>query len=122
MKIGIISDTHDHHKNVLEAVEIFKSFNVNYIFHAGDIVSPFTTKSFGEVTSAKFIAVFGNCDGEKLHLTRTVNGFGGEIYEHTYTGKAGGRQIFMTHVPDMLEEVAGSGKFDLRFSDRSDGS
>jgi len=113
MKIGIISDSHDHHQNVLKAVDIFNSQEVEYILHAGDIISPFAAAAFSEVKGAEFIAVFGNNDGEKLYLKSRIEDFGGEIHEDTYTGQIGGRRIFMTHKPDVVEEVAASGNFDL---------
>lgn len=113
MKIGIITDSHDHHANVLKAVGIFSKHKVDYIFHAGDIISPFAAKAFGQVPEAKFIAVFGNNDGEKLLLKSTIEDFGGEIYEHICTGLVGGRRIFMTHVPNTLDEVVKSGMYDL---------
>ena len=113
MKIGIISDSHDAHQNVLKAVEVFNEQNVDYVLHAGDMVSPFTAKAFAEVKGAKFIAVFGNCDGEKLFLKSTIEDFGGEIYEDSYTGQIGSKRIFMTHRPGELESIAASGKYDL---------
>ena len=113
MKVGIISDTHDHHRNVLKAIEVFNREKVDYILHAGDIVSPFTAATFGQVKDAKFIAVFGNNDGEKLFLKTTIENFGGEIHENSYTGQVGGKRIFMTHRLSVLNEVAESGKFDL---------
>jgi len=113
MKIGIISDSHDHHQNSLMAVEIFNEKKVSYILHAGDIISPFTAKAFAKVTAAKFIAVFGNNDGEKLLLASEIKKFGGEIYDDPYRGEIGGRRIFMTHKPSVLDEAAESGKYDL---------
>ena len=38
MKIGIISDTHDHHSNVIKAIRIFNERRVKYVLHAGDII------------------------------------------------------------------------------------
>ena len=113
MKIGIISDSHDHHQNILKAVKIFSEQKVNYIFHAGDIISPFAAKAFSEVKGPKFIAVFGNNDGEKLILASTIKNFGGEIYDGPHTTETGGRKIFITHKPDMLDEVIVSGRYDL---------
>ena len=56
MKIGILSDTHDAHENVLKAIKIFNEHKVSYVFHAGDMVSPFTARAFADVAPAKFIA------------------------------------------------------------------
>lgn len=114
MKIAILSDSHDAHQHVLEAIEIFKKENVEYILHAGDMVSPFTAKAFSQVSGAGFIAVFGNCDGEKIMLKSVVEDFGGQIYENSYSGIIAGVRIFMTHKPpDAIEEVAASGKYEL---------
>jgi putative phosphoesterase len=113
MNIGIISDTHDHHSNVIKAIEIFNKRQVKYVLHAGDIVSPFTAKAFADLKEAKFIAVFGNCDGEKIHLKNAIEGFGGEVYDSVYNDQIADRRVFMTHRPDAINEVAGSGKYDL---------
>ena len=113
MKVGIISDTHDHHKNVLKAIEIFNERKVEYVLHAGDMVSPFTAKAFADVKGARFIAVFGNCDGEKIMLKSNIEQFVGEIHEDNYRGQIDDKQIYMTHIPGAIEAVAESGKYDL---------
>lgn len=113
MKIAIISDTHDHHQNVLKAIEIFNASAVQYILHAGDMVSPFTAKAFGNVKGAKLINVFGNCDGEKEYLKTTIEQIGGENFEKVYKGQIAGRKIFMTHKPDNIDRAIESGEYDL---------
>ncbi|HDZ69132.1 MAG TPA: metallophosphoesterase [Phycisphaerales bacterium] len=113
MKIGIISDTHDAYKNVLKAVNVFNEKKVKYILHAGDMVSPSTAEAFAGVGDAKFIAVFGNCDLDKLFLATAINDFGGQIHQAPYTGHAGGKRIFMTHRPVAMESIIESGRFDL---------
>lgn len=113
MKIGIISDTHDHHDNVTGAIQIFNENQVKFVLHAGDIVSPFTIRAFAGLSGAKFIAVFGNCDGEKILVKEAVEGIAGEIYDNVYIGRIEGRKIFMMHKPDAINEVAESGKYDL---------
>lgn len=113
MRIGIISDTHDHLRNVRQAVEVFRRHGVPYVLHAGDIVAPFTAQAFSELREAKFIAVFGNNDGEKLQLKRVVEGFGGEIHEYCYRGELAGRKVCMVHTDRMVEELAASQMYDL---------
>jgi len=113
MKAAIISDSHDHHRNVLKAIEVFNHHKVDYILHAGDIVSPFTAQSFANAPSAKFIAVYGNNDGEKLILKSVINDFGGQIHENCYKGKLNGKNIYMTHAPYCLDEVLKSRMYDL---------
>ena len=113
MRIGIISDTHDNRRNVTQAIEIFRRQKVEYILHAGDIVAPFTTLAFAELREAKFIAVFGNNDGEKLRLKSTVEGFGGEIHEYCYKGELDGRRICMMHTDHLAEDAVKSQLYDL---------
>lgn len=113
MRIGIISDTHDHHRNVLQAVEIFAQRRVECVLHAGDIVAPFVAKAFAELKDVKFIAVYGNNDGEKLFLRHTIEGFGGEIHEYCYKGELAGRKVYMTHTHHNVEEVATGQMYDL---------
>lgn len=113
MKIGIISDTHDAHQSILKAVEIFNEQKVQYILHAGDIVSPFAAKAFADVKDTKFIAVFGNNEGEKLMLKSTIDGFGGEIHDIVFKGEIAGKKLFMVHVPTAIDEVIESQHYDL---------
>ncbi|NIA17370.1 MAG: YfcE family phosphodiesterase [Planctomycetes bacterium] len=113
MKIGIITDSHDHHINILKAVDILNDEKVDYILHAGDIISPIAAKAFSEVKDSQFIAVFGNCDGEKLLLQSTIEAFGGQIHDQPYIGQITDKKIFMTHTPGALGAVIDSGRYDL---------
>lgn len=113
MRIGIISDTHDHHQNVLKAIEIFNASAVRYILHAGDMVSPFTARAFGKVEGAKLITVFGNCDGEKQYLKTTIEEIGGENFGQVYKSQIAGKQIFMTHKPHGIDEAVSIGSYNL---------
>jgi putative phosphoesterase len=113
MKIGILSDTHDHHRNVLAAIDIFNQHGVDHILHAGDIVSPFTAKAFAQAAGAKLIAVYGNNDGEKLRLQSDIREFGGQIHDNCFKGALAGKEIFMTHTHYFVEEAIASQKYDL---------
>ncbi|MFC1782171.1 metallophosphoesterase [Planctomycetota bacterium] len=113
MKIGIISDTHDHHEHVLAAIDVFNDRRVEYVLHAGDIISPFTAKSFANLKTARFIAVFGNNEGERPLLRNIISKFGGEIHDNVYKGELGGKKIFMTHTQQFLDEVINSRMYDL---------
>ena len=112
MKIGIISDTHDGLANAAMAAQVFGYRKVSYILHAGDIESADTAQAFAGINGAKFIAVFGNCDNERLHLAEAITSFGGEIHE-TYDGQIDGKRIFMAHKPELAQNAVESGQFDL---------
>ena len=63
--IGIISDTHENEEAINKAVEIFKSKNVEFAVHCGDIISPPMLEHF---QGLKMKFVFGNNDGERNGL------------------------------------------------------
>ena len=113
MKIGIISDTHDDHGNVLAAIGIFNDAEVDTVLHAGDIVSPFTAKAFERLKAKHFIAVFGNNEGEKGAVRTNIESFGGEIHDPCYKGELAGKKVFMTHTQFMIPEIVASGQYDL---------
>jgi hypothetical protein len=112
MKIGIISDSHDNRANIMKAVEIFKEHKVKYVLHGGDIISPFAARPFGHMEGVKFIAVFGNNDGDKLLLDSAVKSFGGQIHGD-FHGEIEGKKIFMIHSCSAIEEIVTSGHFDV---------
>ena len=113
MKIGILSDTHDHHANVLRAIDLFDERQVEVVLHSGDMVSPFTAKQFGQLKQARFIAVFGNNEGERVLVRQMVLGFGGEIRNYCYKGELADRRVFMTHTQHFVDEAVESGRYDL---------
>jgi len=65
MRIGIISDTHDHIPHLKQAVEIFKDREVDLVIHSGDFCSPFMIPLF-EGLNVK--GIYGNNDGDKYLL------------------------------------------------------
>ncbi|GAQ95765.1 hypothetical protein TAGGR_3241 [Thermodesulfovibrio aggregans] len=109
MKIGIISDTHDHMDNIRKALKIFKENNVKAIIHAGDFVSPFTWRVFKDF-EGEFYGVFGNNDGDRVLLKKM---YGERIQPQIREFEIEGKRIALMHEPQMLEALAQSGRFDL---------
>jgi uncharacterized protein len=73
MKIGIISDTHDNARKLLEAVDIFNENKVDLVIHCGDWVSPFMP-DFCKELNCKIISIYGNNEGDKTRFKeRSVN-------------------------------------------------
>ena len=113
MKAGIVSDSHDCYENVLKAVEIFQTEKVDYVLHAGDIVSPRIAQLFAQVNGAEFIAVFGNCDLQKQDIRKAVEQQGGRIYDNFFAGDICGKKIYMTHRTAVVDEIASNGMYDM---------
>jgi putative phosphoesterase len=66
MRIGILSDTHDHIAMVDAAVGRLNREGVDLVLHAGDYISPFVIPRLANLRSP-MIGVFGNNDGDR-HL------------------------------------------------------
>ena len=107
MRIGIVSDTHDDLHKVRQAVEIFKAQGLECVLHAGDITGPSTISLFARLSGARVIAVYGNCDSERMSLRSAVEAIGGQIHDRVYTGQIDDRAIYMTHVPHGIEVYRG---------------
>ncbi|MGC9444688.1 MAG: metallophosphoesterase [Candidatus Methanospirareceae archaeon] len=113
MKLGVISDTHDHIAAISTAVEVFNREGIDLLVHAGDFVSPFTSKPFQQL-NAQFVGIFGNNDGDKLLLTRYYRENGvGELHEDPYEFERGSWKIMVTHKPELVNPLAASGLYDL---------
>lgn len=76
MKIGIISDSHDHLDNIRKAVQVFKDRRADLVVHAGDYVNPGAVRALQGV---KVIGIFGNNDGDRFRLIGAFDQIGGEI-------------------------------------------
>ncbi|MHA1727581.1 MAG: metallophosphoesterase family protein, partial [Promethearchaeota archaeon] len=113
LKIGVISDTHDHWKNIEKFVEKFiYEGDIEAIFHCGDIIAPFMKIPFKGLKNADIplYAVYGNNDGERMGL-KTLFGedfiIKGDFFETEMDGK---RIIVFHHLSEkMVESLAISG-------------
>lgn len=76
MKIGLISDTHDNIQNIQNAISLFSNRHVNFVIHAGDIVSPKAVEAFAGV---KLIGVLGNNDLDVGGLNNAFDKIGGQL-------------------------------------------
>ena len=63
MKLGIISDSHDQVENIKKAVEIINKEKVDFVYHCGDLCSPFVLHLLAELNCPVKI-VFGNNDAD----------------------------------------------------------
>ena len=122
MKLAVISDTHDHMNNILQAVKIMNERKVDALIHCGDFVAPFVRRWFdglSENIKENFYGVFGNNDGEKLYL-KQVLGKICKIIENSaeLITKFDGKKIFASHMPHQttINALATSGQFDIILS------
>ena len=67
MRVGVVSDTHNNHKNVNKIIKIFNQEDVGVVFHTGDISNSKTLSLFQKL-HANLIGVYGNNDREERGL------------------------------------------------------
>jgi putative phosphoesterase len=111
--IGILSDTHDNMEAIEAAVEYFNREGVEMVLHAGDLVSPFTAPSFGELR-CPMVAVLGNNEGALWLLGKKFRDIGVELQDFAVQ-EAGGRRIAVYHgtIPQLKEALLASSKYDV---------
>lgn len=114
MKVGILSDTHDHLPNIAKAVEAFSKNGVEALIHGGDFCSPFTLATFKPLAEKglKMYAVFGNNDGDRALLVQR----GGEFCSFADGSRIvtlGGRTFAVMHYPDLADDLYRSGAYDV---------
>ncbi|MBF0128168.1 MAG: metallophosphoesterase [Magnetococcales bacterium] len=76
MKFGLLADSHDHLEHLERALAIFRERGVEWILHAGDIVSPPMVLA---MQGFRLTAVYGNNDGEKVGLLKAAEKIGGQL-------------------------------------------
>ncbi|NLZ29820.1 MAG: metallophosphoesterase [Methanomicrobiales archaeon] len=115
MRIGILSDTHDHIEMVDAAVGQLNKERVDLVLHAGDYISPFVIPRLARLKSP-MIGVLGNNDGDHHLLTM-------RFAEHEHLSlrgsfaaiTAGGMTIGLLHGDDreLLQALIGREAFDV---------
>ncbi len=109
MIIGIISDSHDHLDNLQKTIDLFKERQVEHIIHAGDFTSPFTWRVLKHFEGG-FTGIFGNNDGERVLMRKLSQE---RVYTQPYKLILDGKRIVVMHEPDVVDDLAASGHFDL---------
>ncbi|MFB6099876.1 MAG: metallophosphoesterase [Candidatus Nanohalobium sp.] len=113
MKLGIISDTHDHFDKAEEAADFFEEKKVDKVIHCGDMICPATAELFDR--GFDFYAVRGNNDGE-WGLKSKVETFG-NFYNNIAELKFDGSEIAVYHgtEEEMVDAMVESGEYDYVF-------
>lgn len=110
-RFAIVADTHDNLPLIAAAVTAANDRGADYLLHCGDYVSPFTARAFKGL-KADFVGVFGNNDGDRPALLRAYKEIG-VINTDPHRLKLDGVSILITHKPDIAEDAASMGGYDL---------
>ena len=117
MKIAVISDIHENFHNLLHALEIMRMRQVEQILCLGDLIHPGIAKVMVDCGIPTF-SIWGNNDGDKVLIVKMSLSEGSslEMSDKTYALlEFDGRNIFITHYPELVEPVARSGLYDAVF-------
>lgn len=112
MKIGLISDSHDHMENIKKSVKVFKDNKVDLVIHLGDYVNPNSVLAF---KGLKLTGIFGNNDGDKFRLINAFNTIGGEIKGDFYEFETDGLKFACYHGTEwqLKNSLIECGKYDV---------
>jgi putative phosphoesterase len=112
MKIGIISDSHDHFENIKKAVQVFRERGVDRVIHLGDYVNPASVRLFeGE----RLVGIFGNNDGDRFRLMQVFSEIGAEMKGDFHEFEEDGLNFACYHgtEPQLRESLIASDRYDV---------
>jgi putative phosphoesterase len=102
MRIGVISDTHNHLPNVSRIVELMNAAGVARVVHTGDITQAKTLEAFSRM-DAPLCGVYGNNDVERKSLDAAAQKLGVELHEPLLELHWAERVIWVAHDPREFE-------------------
>jgi len=112
MKIAVLSDSHDNIWKLDAAMSILSKADA--VLHCGDLCSPFMVKRMAEDIQAPIHVVWGNNDGDRFNILKLSQNYQHIHIEGPYCElNLGGREIAMTHYPQIACAAAHSGQYDL---------
>jgi len=119
MKIGIMSDTHNHTENAIKARDKMLSRGVELIIHCGDLTSPDIMVLFDKVA---IVYVFGNVDYDVDSLKKAAQKHKKIVsLAYTYVAHLDGVSVAACHGNDhkILNGFIESGNYDFVFHGHS---
>jgi putative phosphoesterase len=98
MRIGVVSDTHNHLGNVRRIVALFNAARVEHVVHTGDITQAKTIDAFAAL-DAPLVGVYGNNDQERPALEAAAARHGFRIEDPPLELVWAERRILIVHDP-----------------------
>jgi uncharacterized protein len=105
MRIGVVSDTHNHLRNVERIVELFHAADVERVIHTGDITQPKTLAAFSALR-IPLCGVYGNNDLEREGLEQAARQYGMTLRDPPFELVLASRRIVVVHDPRDLERLS----------------
>jgi len=103
MFIGVVSDTHNNHKNIEKIIDLFNEERVIFVFHTGDISNAKSLEKFSAL-NCKLMGVYGNNDRNEMGLDEVSDRYSFEFQEPPKFIKIENRNIAIFHEPEKIDE------------------
>lgn len=113
MKIGVISDSHDHELNLEKVLEQLNDNKVEILIHCGDFCAPFMIKRLSEFNGEVY-CVFGNID-DRYSSYKVANEHKINLQGDLAVLDLAGKKIAVTHNPVFARGLAFTGDYDIVF-------
>ena len=112
MRIGVISDIHDHVWNLRTALAGLAETEALIV--CGDLCSPFIVGLIGDgYTAGPIHIVFGNNDGDLFRITQNAARYPQiSLHGELFVGEFAGRTVLVNHYPSIARQGA-AGEYDL---------
>jgi putative phosphoesterase len=107
MRIGVVSDTHNHMPSVRKIVELFRAAGVERVVHTGDITQAKVLEVFASL-GVPLHGVFGNNDLERESLAAAARLHGFALADPPLELSWAGRELLIVHDPRDLEAARGA--------------
>ena len=102
MRIGILSDTHDHRDRAAAAVRLLVGAGADVLVHCGDLTVP---EIVYECAAKPSYFVFGNNDDDEEGIRAAIDAIAGTCLGWGGCVTLGGKRVAVTH-GDLRREVA----------------
>jgi putative phosphoesterase len=104
MRLGVMSDTHNHLANTRQIVALLNDARVDRVVHTGDITQPKTLELLAALEAPLF-GVYGNNDLERDALEAACRAHGHHFVEPPLRVEWHGRRILVVHDPTQLDDA-----------------
>lgn len=114
MKLGILSDIHDHVWHLAVVLGFLREEAVEEVIFCGDLCSPFVVALLGEGFPGVVHLILGNNDGDGVRIAANAAKSGRiRMHNEYFEGEIGGRKVAANHYPAIARGLAQGGGFDL---------
>lgn len=95
MKIGVLSDSHDHLTHIQAVLAVFRREGITVLIHCGDMTTVETGEAFGEF---RVIHSIGNCDYASAEIRQALQRQNPQSFSApVYTGEIDGVPFAVVH-------------------------